>query len=68
MSKKTNYQKQHAASAASATPVPAGTQQPWWETLIQVLEGLWNTTHASQSEPNHIVAQKLAQLKATPPQ
>jgi len=36
----------------------------WLVELIDVLEAIWAALPASRSEPNHPVAQKLAQLKS----
>jgi len=65
---KTNWQKQQQRKAGTTpAPVAAGQQQPWYVTLIETLEAIWNALPASQSEANHPVAQKLAQLKQSIP-
>ena len=70
---KTFWQKkqQRKAAAGSLTtppaPAPVPTLHPWYVTLIDTLEAIWNTLPASQSEPTHLIAQKLAELKGTTP-
>lgn len=39
----------------------------WLTELITILEAIWAALPASQSEPNHAVAQKLAAFKAKLP-
>lgn len=64
MAQKTQWQKQQARQAAGK-PAPV-KGPPWWVTLIKVLEEIWAALPASQSEPNHPVAVKLAELKKLP--
>lgn len=73
---KTQWQKQQAKQAAASAAsghakatlaAPSLGGQPWYVTLIEVLESIWAALPASQSEPNHPVAQKLSALKQSLP-
>lgn len=55
----------HPAPAAHAEKF--GAVPSWLSELIKILEAIWATIPASQSEPNHVVTQHLAAFKAKLP-
>jgi hypothetical protein len=68
MKKLTWYQQQQklakqGADAPAESPKLGENVPTWLTALIDVLEAIWAALPASQSEPNHVVAQKLAALR-----
>ena len=61
--KERTQEKGHHHPVQKFSSVPA-----WLSELIAILEAIWAALPASQSEPNHVVTQKLAAFKAKLPE
>ena len=48
-------------------PAPAERAPGWLTDIVDVLEAIWASMSASESEPNHAVTKKLAAIKTKYP-
>jgi hypothetical protein len=65
--KERTQEKGHHHPHPVATAEKFGAVPSWLSELIKILEAIWATIPASQSEPNHVVTQQLAAFKAKLP-
>jgi len=61
-------QKERTQEKGHHHPVQFSSVPAWLSELIAILEAIWAALPASQSEPNHVVTQKLAAFKAKLPE